>query len=204
MNHAREFREVVQSIRDMHDCPVRDHAFADPIAEASTEASRSFIRRAIRRVAEKRAAATVGDDCAATPAAPARGFVEPAPRIATRGLPPDVQAQVDAIRAEALRRAREEAARRRAVRALAYDADAAMFPAGGTPVRSSSVRSIGYHPHTDVLRVEFKTGGVYLYFAVPRHEHDRLMAAPSKGGYYAREIKGRFRSAQVPKTRPVG
>lgn len=58
-------------------------------------------------------------------------------------------------------------------------------------VESSSIRSIGYDADGAVLEVEFRHGGVYRYFAVPRSTHAELLAAPSKGAFLADRIKPR-------------
>jgi hypothetical protein len=59
-------------------------------------------------------------------------------------------------------------------------------------VRSSHVRSVGYSQQERVLEVAFHNGGVYRYDGVPADVHTALMAAPSKGGFLARFIKGRY------------
>jgi hypothetical protein len=60
------------------------------------------------------------------------------------------------------------------------------------PVRSSHVRSVGYSQQERVLEVAFHSGGVYRYDDVPADVHTALMAAPSKGGFLARFVKGRY------------
>ncbi|WP_237546983.1 KTSC domain-containing protein [Streptomyces jietaisiensis] len=59
-------------------------------------------------------------------------------------------------------------------------------------VRSSHVRSVGYSQQERVLEVAFHDGGVYRYNDVPADVHTALMAAPSKGGFLARFVKGRY------------
>jgi hypothetical protein len=61
-----------------------------------------------------------------------------------------------------------------------------------TPVTSSSLASIGYDQHLNILEVEFRNGRCYQYFAVPQRLADGLMAATSKGSYLNRHIKDRF------------
>jgi hypothetical protein len=58
-------------------------------------------------------------------------------------------------------------------------------------VSSSDLRSVGYEGTT--LEVEFRDGSVYQYFDVPAARHASLMAASSKGGYFADHIKGVYR-----------
>lgn len=59
-------------------------------------------------------------------------------------------------------------------------------------VESSTIRTIGYNPETQVLEVEFNKGGVYQYLEVPPPQHEALMGATSKGQYLAQNIKGRY------------
>jgi len=61
-----------------------------------------------------------------------------------------------------------------------------------TPVSSSNICSIGYEPDTRTLEVEFHSGGVYQYFAVPESVYRGLMQSPSKGSYFLDHIKGRY------------
>jgi hypothetical protein len=60
------------------------------------------------------------------------------------------------------------------------------------PVRSSNVRSVGYSPAERVLEIAFHSGRLYRYESVPADVHAALMASPSKGGFVARFIKGRY------------
>lgn len=60
------------------------------------------------------------------------------------------------------------------------------------PVRSSNVRSVGYSKVDRVLEVAFHSGGLYRYENVPVDVHAALMASPSKGGFLAQFIKGRY------------
>lgn len=59
-------------------------------------------------------------------------------------------------------------------------------------VSSSNVASIGYNPEDKVLVVEYHSGGVYNYYDVEQHVYESLMLASSKGGFIARNIKGRY------------
>ena len=58
-------------------------------------------------------------------------------------------------------------------------------------VNSSAIRSVGYHGYT--LTVEFCTGRVYDHPGVPESVYHGLMSASSKGSYYSRYIRGRYR-----------
>ena len=60
-----------------------------------------------------------------------------------------------------------------------------------TPVSSSAIRAVGYDGYT--LSVEFHNSGVYDHPGVPYEVYAGLMAASSKGVYYNRYIRGRYR-----------
>lgn len=54
-------------------------------------------------------------------------------------------------------------------------------------VDSSNLASVGYDPQT--LEIEFKHGGIYQYYNVPKSVYDGLMNASSHGQYFDRNIK---------------
>jgi len=60
-------------------------------------------------------------------------------------------------------------------------------------VISSELHSVGYDDANNVLEVEFRTGGVYQYFGVPRESYVALMAAMSKGRFFSTQIKPAYR-----------
>lgn len=64
-----------------------------------------------------------------------------------------------------------------------------------TAVQSSNLQSIGYE--NGVLEIQFHSGGIYQYFDVPAQIHQALMAAPSKGEFFAQNIRGVYRYARV-------
>ncbi len=64
-------------------------------------------------------------------------------------------------------------------------------------VTSSNIASIGYDANSQTLEVEFLNGGVYQYFDVPVHVHEKLMSAGSHGQYLAQNIKGVYRYSKV-------
>ena len=45
------------------------------------------------------------------------------------------------------------------------------------------------------------SGKVYRYFDFPRHQYDELLAAESKGTYFAEQIRGKFRYEEVGEVR---
>jgi KTSC domain-containing protein len=58
-------------------------------------------------------------------------------------------------------------------------------------VSSSAIRAVGYDGY--ILSVEFHSGRVYDHPGVPESVFQELMDATSKGSYYARYIRGRYR-----------
>jgi len=58
-------------------------------------------------------------------------------------------------------------------------------------VESDSISSIGYEPGSETLEIEFKHGGIYRYFGVPRGDHQKLMSASSKGAAFHEIIRAR-------------
>jgi hypothetical protein len=56
-------------------------------------------------------------------------------------------------------------------------------------VDSSNLASVGYDPQTQTLEVEFRHGGIYQYYNVPKSVYDGLMDASSHGQYFDRNIK---------------
>jgi len=64
------------------------------------------------------------------------------------------------------------------------------------PVRSSVIATVGYDPETAVLEVEFRSGDVYRYFAVPPSVHHALIAADSPGAYFNRHINDHYPTRQ--------
>lgn len=64
------------------------------------------------------------------------------------------------------------------------------------PVASSVLASAGYDPDTAVLELEFTSGDVYRYYAVPPSVHRGLMDAASPGAYFNRHISDRYPTRQ--------
>ena len=67
------------------------------------------------------------------------------------------------------------------------------------PVESKLIAAIGWED--DVLQVEFRhktKNPVYNYLDFPKETHAALMAAPSKGKFFLREIKPKYRYEKVP------
>jgi hypothetical protein len=64
-------------------------------------------------------------------------------------------------------------------------------------VESRSICSIGYDNHTQTLEIEFNSGEVYQYYAVPSRVHRDLLAASSIGQYFAHFIKTTYQGEKV-------
>ena len=62
---------------------------------------------------------------------------------------------------------------------------------------SSNILAIGYDEISQTLRVAFHHGGVYDISGVSREIYNDFWESPSKGKFYAREIKGKYHSVQV-------
>ena len=58
-------------------------------------------------------------------------------------------------------------------------------------VSSSVIRAVGYDGNT--LTIEFHSGRVYDHRQVPFSVVEELMNASSKGSYYNRSIRGKYR-----------
>lgn len=61
------------------------------------------------------------------------------------------------------------------------------------PVNSSNLASVGYDPTSSTLEVEFRSGGVYQYFAVPAEIYHQLLALSDQGSgvghYFDQNVK---------------
>lgn len=58
-------------------------------------------------------------------------------------------------------------------------------------VNSSAIRAVGYDGYT--LSVKFHESGTYDHPGVPESVYRDFMNASSKGAYYSRYIRGRYR-----------
>jgi hypothetical protein len=72
------------------------------------------------------------------------------------------------------------------------------MPMESTRVKSTTLTAVVYDEDHNLLQLCFRDGAIYDYFGVPAHTHRELLAAKSKGVYFNREIRGRFRYAAVP------
>jgi hypothetical protein len=66
-----------------------------------------------------------------------------------------------------------------------------------TRVESTAIESVGYDPATAVLEVEFTSGEVYRYFAVPPSVHHALVEADSPGHYFSEHVRDVYPTEHV-------
>ncbi len=64
-------------------------------------------------------------------------------------------------------------------------------------VNSSSVKSVGYDGALSTLDIEFLSGAVYRYFAVPAAVHFAPMSAESVGAFVSRRIRNGYPFARL-------
>lgn len=64
-------------------------------------------------------------------------------------------------------------------------------------VKSSNLKSVGYDQSTNILEIEFLSGGIYQYFKVPNQIYLALMKATSKGSYFHKNIKNAYEYNRV-------
>ena len=67
---------------------------------------------------------------------------------------------------------------------------------------SSVFISAAYRPTQRLLYLRFRSGQRYRYFDVPLQEYRDFLAADSKGQYFSRNIRDRFRYEHLPRRRP--
>lgn len=58
---------------------------------------------------------------------------------------------------------------------------------------SSVIRSFAYDPVTHTLDVQFVSGRRYAYLDVPERIADAMRRAASKGGFFNRRVRDRYR-----------
>jgi len=64
-------------------------------------------------------------------------------------------------------------------------------------VESSSLLSVSYLPSRSLLEVEFRDGALYKFFDVPPDCVEQLLSSNSKGAYFNRNIRNRFRYQRI-------
>ena len=60
------------------------------------------------------------------------------------------------------------------------------------PVESSAVAAVGYDPESETLEVEYRSGRVYRYAAVPFGVVQDLWSAPSVGRFVHANVRDRY------------
>ena len=58
---------------------------------------------------------------------------------------------------------------------------------------STVIRSLDYEPAAHTLDVQFVSGRRYAYLDVPEREVEAMRRATSKGGFFNRRIRDRYR-----------
>jgi hypothetical protein len=75
-----------------------------------------------------------------------------------------------------------------------------MTPASGTAsavsIDSTVLATAQYDATEPTLRLEFRSGAVYLYFNVPSSIYEGLLTAESKGSFFSRHIRPAFTSVK--------
>ena len=64
-------------------------------------------------------------------------------------------------------------------------------------VVSDNLKAVGYDEFENFLVVDFRNGRSYRYLNVPAKEYDGLLAAASKGTYFNRQIKDRYKFVKL-------
>ncbi len=70
-----------------------------------------------------------------------------------------------------------------------------------TPVESSALQAAAYGESQALLYLLFRSGDIYRYFNVPIWQYQEFLAADSKGRYFGRNIRGRFRYERMRRPR---
>jgi hypothetical protein len=65
------------------------------------------------------------------------------------------------------------------------------------PVKSSDLKSIGYDDASQILEIEFHSGGIYQYSKVPPSVFNELVQAASKGKYFHKCIKKSYGAKRI-------
>ncbi len=63
---------------------------------------------------------------------------------------------------------------------------------GTAPLPSSAIRALSYDAQTRTLFVTFVDGDLYAYRGVEPEAYAAFQAAPSKGRFFARRVRGRY------------
>jgi hypothetical protein len=69
------------------------------------------------------------------------------------------------------------------------------------PVDSRAFAAVAYRRDERRSYVRFHSGKICRYFDFPAEQYDELLAADSKGGYFAQNIRGKFLDEEVGEMR---
>jgi hypothetical protein len=72
------------------------------------------------------------------------------------------------------------------------------------PLESSVFTAVAYRAGARQLYLRFHDGNIYRYFACPRSVYEALLAAESKGRYFAQHIRNRFHYELVRRENHAG
>ena len=64
-------------------------------------------------------------------------------------------------------------------------------------INSSNLQTAAYDPSRECLEIQFKSGAVYDYYAVPEEIFAELISAESAGRFFAAEIKDKFECERI-------
>src|ERR1035438_4176169 len=71
------------------------------------------------------------------------------------------------------------------------------------PLESSVFTAVAYRVGAQQLYLQFQEGNIYRYFACPRSVYNELLAAESKGRYFAQHVRNGFHCERV-RENPAG
>lgn len=65
------------------------------------------------------------------------------------------------------------------------------------PVKSSAISAVDYDPKGATLKIAFASGDTWHYTPVPADLHQRMMKAPSIGGFFHQHIRKNFTGTKI-------
>lgn len=65
------------------------------------------------------------------------------------------------------------------------------------PKSSSTISNMEYDKYTFILKVSFNSGGTYAYYDIPITMWNSIKSTTSVGSYFAKFIKGKFRTTKL-------
>ncbi|MDE5414809.1 KTSC domain-containing protein [Alkalihalobacterium chitinilyticum] len=66
-----------------------------------------------------------------------------------------------------------------------------------TNIDTENIESVAYDKTTKKFHVRFKTGDLYIYYAVTEQSYVSFMSANDKEAYYLNEIKDQYEERRV-------